>query len=198
MTRRPRPGTLQAGSDSSPVSEQPRTTVGPICRSTASRSPVLTRSGISAFRQPSPTCRTAFPAQHLRPSGVLSCWPDGLELTPRFYPGSNKQYRLQTVLGVYLKHTRSRDTSASSASGVLNDYALYKSTHSLTHLTPDENGAEDDLQTVEEVVADDDDRRAAGRPTFARTDRLDRRRYRRQKTYTHHQQLQHQTSGVTC
>ena len=48
----------------------------------------------SAFRQPSPTCRTAFPTQHLRPSGVLSSWPDGLELTPRFYPGSNEQHRL--------------------------------------------------------------------------------------------------------
>jgi len=48
----------------------------------------------SAFRQPSPTCRTAFPAQHLRPSGVLSYWPDGLELTPGFYPGSNEQHRL--------------------------------------------------------------------------------------------------------
>ena len=59
----------------------------------------------SAFRQPSPTCRTAFPAQHLRPSGVLSCWPDGLELTPGF----------------------------SSALGVLNDYTLYKSTQSLNH-----------------------------------------------------------------
>ena len=48
----------------------------------------------SAFRQPSPTCRTAFPAQHLRPSGVLICRPDGLELTPGFYPGSNEQHRL--------------------------------------------------------------------------------------------------------
>jgi len=48
----------------------------------------------SAFRQPSPTCRTVFPAQHLRPSGVLSCWPDGLELTPGFYPGSDEQHRL--------------------------------------------------------------------------------------------------------
>ena len=48
----------------------------------------------SAFRQPSPTCRTAFPAQHLQPSGVLSCWPDGLELTPVFYPRSNEQHRL--------------------------------------------------------------------------------------------------------
>jgi len=40
----------------------------------------------------------------------------------------------QTVLGVYLKRTCSRDTSASSALGVLNDYTLYqyKSTHSLT------------------------------------------------------------------
>ena len=40
------------------------------------------------------TCRTAFPAQQLRPSGVLSCWPDGLELTPGFYSGSNEQHRL--------------------------------------------------------------------------------------------------------
>ena len=36
-------------------------------------------------------------------------------------------------LGVYLKRTCSSDTSASSALGVLNDYALHKSTHSLTH-----------------------------------------------------------------
>ena len=42
----------------------------------------------------------------------------------------------QTVLGVYLKRTCSRVTSASSALGVLNDYALYKSTHSLTHSPP--------------------------------------------------------------
>jgi len=38
----------------------------------------------------------------------------------------------QTVLGVYLKRTCSRVTSASSALGVLNDYAQYKYTHSLT------------------------------------------------------------------
>ena len=50
--------------------------------------------GQSAFRQPPPTCRTTFPAQHLRPSGVFSCWPDGLELTPGFYLGSNEQHRL--------------------------------------------------------------------------------------------------------
>jgi len=39
-------------------------------------------------------CRTAFLAQHLWPSGVLSCWLDGLELTPRFYLGSDEQHRL--------------------------------------------------------------------------------------------------------
>ena len=38
----------------------------------------------------------------------------------------------QTVLGVYLKRTCSRVTIASSALGVLNDYALCKSTHTLT------------------------------------------------------------------
>ena len=46
---------------------------------------------------------------------------------------SGIQRAAQTVLGVYLKRTCSRVTSASSALGVLNDYALYKSTHSLTH-----------------------------------------------------------------
>jgi len=45
---------------------------------------------------------------------------------------SRIQRAAQTVLGVYLKRTCSRVTSASSALGVLNDYALYKSTHSLT------------------------------------------------------------------
>ena len=39
----------------------------------------------------------------------------------------------QTILCVYLKRISSRVTNASSALGVLNDYALYKSTHSLTH-----------------------------------------------------------------
>ena len=43
------------------------------------------------------------------------------------------QRAAQTALGVYLKRTCSRVTSASIALGVLNDYALYKSTHSLTH-----------------------------------------------------------------
>jgi len=41
--------------------------------------------------------------------------------------------RSTDCLHVYLKRIWSRVTSASSALGVLNDYALYKSTHSLTH-----------------------------------------------------------------
>ena len=84
-------GSLQASSDSSPVSQRPRNTV-----SVGALHPGLQcwHAAASAFRQPSPTCRTAFLAQHLRPSGVLSCWPDGLELTPGFYPGSNEQHRL--------------------------------------------------------------------------------------------------------
>ena len=42
---------------------------------------------------------------------------------------SGIQRAAQTVLGVYWKRTGSRVTSASSALGLLNDYALYKSTH---------------------------------------------------------------------
>ena len=97
LARRSPPSSLQASSDSSPVSEihseRPRTTV-----SVGALHPGLQcwHAPASAYRQPSPTCtcRTAFPAQHLRPSGVLSCWPDGLELTPGFYPESIEQHRL--------------------------------------------------------------------------------------------------------
>jgi len=46
---------------------------------------------------------------------------------------SGIQRAAETVLSVYLKRTCSRVTSASSALAVLDDYALYKSTHSLTH-----------------------------------------------------------------
>jgi len=110
LARRCRPGSLQASSDSSPVSERPRTTV-----SVGALHPGLQCWYVpaSAFSQPSPTCRTAFLAERLRPSGVFSCWPDGLELTAGFYPGSNEQHR--PFLGVYLKRTCSRVTSASSA-----------------------------------------------------------------------------------
>ena len=60
----------------------------------------------------------------------VACPPDGLELSPGFYPGSHEQHRRSSAyLFTYLF---TRYTSASSAVGVLNDYALYKSTHSLT------------------------------------------------------------------
>ena len=64
--------------------------------------------------------------------GVLSCWPDGLELTPGFYPpGSNEQHRLFRRL---LKRTCSRVTSASSALEVLTIMRYTNPrTHSLTH-----------------------------------------------------------------
>ena len=40
------------------------------------------------------------------------------------------------------------------------------------YLAPNEHSAEDDLESVEEVVADDDDRGAAGGPALAGTDGL--------------------------
>jgi len=54
-----------------------------------------------------------------------------MELSPGFYPGSNEQHRL--FWASTLEHIRSRNTSASSTAGVLNDNALHKSTYSLTH-----------------------------------------------------------------
>lgn len=41
-----------------------------------------------------------------------------------------------------------------------------------THLAPDQHRSENHLEAVEEVVSDDDDRGAARRPPFARTDGL--------------------------
>jgi len=61
-------------------------------------------------------------------SQLLARWPG---THSRILSGT--QRAAQTVLGVHLKRTCSRVTSASSALGVFNDYALYKSTHSLTH-----------------------------------------------------------------
>jgi len=67
-------------------------------------------------------------------SQLLASWPG---THSRILSGIHRA--AQTVLGVYLKRTCSRVTNASSHSsalGVLNDYALYKSTHSLNH-SPD-------------------------------------------------------------
>lgn len=44
---------------------------------------------------------------------------------------------------------------------------------SVPHLAPDQHGAEDHLQAVKEVVPDEDDGGAAGRPALARADGFD-------------------------
>ena len=91
LARRPRPGVLRAGSDSSSVSERPRTTV-PVGLLRPGRQ--CWHSAASAFRQPSTTCSASLPAQHLRPSGLFICRPHSLELSPRFYPEPDRQCRL--------------------------------------------------------------------------------------------------------
>jgi len=93
---------------------------------------VLTRAGICV-----PATVTYLP---YRVSGSILTAVGRSQLLARTvrWPGTHSrilsgiQRATQTVLGVYLKRTCSRVTSASSALGVLNDYALYKSTHSLT------------------------------------------------------------------
>ena len=101
-----------------------------ICRSTASRSPVLTRGGICVLPTvtylPYRVSRSTLTA--VGRSRLLARWPG---THSRIL--SELQRAAQTVLDVYLKRTCSRVTSAFGALGVLNAYALYKSTHSLTH-----------------------------------------------------------------
>ena len=98
---------------------------------TQSRSPVLTRGGICV-----PPTVTYLP---YRVSGSTLTAVGRFQLLAR-WPGTHSrilsgiQRATQTVSVVYLKRTCSRVTSA-SALGVLDDYALYKSTHSLTHST---------------------------------------------------------------
>jgi len=100
------------------------------CSCSASRFPVLTRAGICV-----PPTVTYLP---YRVSGSTLTAVGSSQLLAR-WPGTHSrilsgiQRAAQTVLGVSLKRTCSRDTSASSALGVLNDYALYKSTHAHTH-----------------------------------------------------------------
>jgi len=100
-----------------------------ICRSTVSRSPVLTRDGICV-----PPTVTYLPYRvsgstltAVGRSQLLARW---LETHSQILSGI--QRAAQTVLSVCLKRTCSCDISASSAFRVLNDNALYKFTHSLT------------------------------------------------------------------
>jgi len=101
-----------------------------IYRSTASRSPVLTRAGICV-----PPTVTYLPYSvsgstltAVGRSQLLARWPG---THSRILSGIRRA--AQTVLGVYLKRTCSRVTSASSALGVLNDLVLYKSWQALTN-----------------------------------------------------------------
>jgi len=92
----------------------------------------------SAFRQPSPIYLP------YRVSGSTLTAVGRSQLLAR-WPGTHSrilsgiQRAAQTVLGVYLKRTCLRVASASSALAVLNDYALYRSTHS--HLLTNLQGA---------------------------------------------------------
>jgi len=76
-------------------------------------------SAAPAFRQPSTVCSTSLPAQHLRPSGLFSCRPHSLELSPGFHPGSDHQCILFQTFAK--KRTCSLDTSAFSVLEVLDD-----------------------------------------------------------------------------
>ena len=100
-----------------------------ICRSTASRSPLLTRAGICV-----PPTVTYLPYRvsgstltDVGRSQLLAQWPGTLF---RILSGISRA--AQTVLGVYVKRTCSRNTSASSALGVLTimHYTNYALTHS--------------------------------------------------------------------
>ena len=95
------------------------------------RSPVLTRAGICV-----PPTVTYLPYRvsgstltAVGRSQLLARWR-GTHSRADFIRGI--QRAAQTVLGVYVERTCSRVTSASSALAVLNDYALYESTHSIT------------------------------------------------------------------
>ena len=59
-----------------------------------------------------------------------------------------------------------------------------------TNLAPYKHCSEDDLKSIEEVVADDDDGGAAGGPALARADRLDRGCSCAQKAWLKYQEEQ--------
>jgi len=91
MAWRPWSGVLQAGSDSSPVSERPCSTVPVrlLCRGRR-----CWHSATAAFHQPSTSCTTTLSAQYLWLPGLFSGRPHSLELSPGFYPTPDHQCRL--------------------------------------------------------------------------------------------------------
>ena len=48
--------------------------------------PMYLRSQSTTIRQPPSSCRSPLQHEHVRPSGLLCCWPNGLELTARQAP----------------------------------------------------------------------------------------------------------------
>ena len=114
-------------SGSSPVSERPCTTV-----SVGALHPGLTRGGICV--PPTVTyLPVGLPRFRLNTYGRRSfsvAGPMAWNSLPDFIRNPTSS---TDCLGIYLKHTCSRVTSASSALAVLNDYALYKCTHAHTH-----------------------------------------------------------------
>ena len=87
-------------------------------------------NSVTAFRQPSTTCSTSLPAQHLWLSGLLSRRPHSLELYPGFYPGPHHQCRL---FQTFAKNVFVRSILVHSARLRFSTItALYKSTYLLT------------------------------------------------------------------
>jgi len=93
LARRSRPGSLQASSESSPVSEgRAPPYLSEHCIQVSSAD---TRRHLrSANRHTCSIPRFRLNTYYDRTPGVISCWRDGLELTPGFYQGSNEQHRL--------------------------------------------------------------------------------------------------------
>jgi len=137
------------------MSERPRTAVpvgllrpGRWCR----------HSAASAFRQPSTSCSTSLPAQHLWLSGLLSRRPHSLDLSPGFYPGPHHQCRL---FQTFARNVFVRSILVHSARlRFLTITALCKSTYLLTYL----------LRQLRRVVAKDVRQRLVSALVFSRVD----------------------------
>ena len=79
-------------------------------------------SAASEFHQPSTTCSTSLPAQHLRSPGLFSCQPHSRTLS-RILTGTGPS--VQTVSDVCFRRICLLDTSAFSTLEVLDDYYCY-------------------------------------------------------------------------
>jgi len=102
----------------------------------------------SANRHPLAVCRVCGSTlTAVGRSQLLVRWPGTRSRTLSCIPRA-----AQTVSGVYLKRTCSRDTSAPSALEVLNDYALYKSKHSLTQARQRAGGQQLEITSADAAI----------------------------------------------